>query len=130
MTDTMTKPNTGKNPAPNPSSVKDSSETCLVASGTSIEGKFTSNENVRLDGTVKGEIKCSKRLVMGPSGRIEGKIVTEDAIIMGIFEGEMFANGTLHLKETAIVKGVIQAKLIIVEEGAQYIGDCKIGKSE
>jgi cytoskeletal protein CcmA (bactofilin family) len=108
-------------------SAKDSQDTCVVATGTAIEGKFSASENVRLDGFLKGEVKCSQRLVMGETGRIEGNIRTKDAIIMGKIEGEIVAEGTLHLKGTAYIKGSITAKYMVVDEGAQYVGDCKIG---
>lgn len=104
-----------------------SGETCVVASGTVIEGKFNASENVRLDGLIKGEVKCSQRLVMGESGRVEGNIRTKDAIIMGAIEGEIVAEGTLHLKGTALIRGSINAKYMVVDEGARYIGECKIG---
>ncbi|MCF8247486.1 MAG: polymer-forming cytoskeletal protein [Saprospiraceae bacterium] len=106
---------------------KDSQDTCVVATGTSIEGKFSSSENVRLDGQIKGEFKCSQRLVMGETGRIEGNIYTKDAIIMGTVEGELIVGGVLHLKNTAVIRGTITAKNMMVDEGAKYIGECKIG---
>jgi cytoskeletal protein CcmA (bactofilin family) len=127
MLSTKTKPNAEKNLTVASNSLKESSETCVVASGTTIEGKFNSSENVRLDGQIKGEVKCSQRLVMGESGRIEGNVRTKDAIILGRVEGEIVAEGTLHLKGTAYIKGTIQAKYMIVDEGAQYVGECKIG---
>lgn len=106
---------------------KESQDTCVVAAGTTIEGKFSSTENVRMDGKVKGEVKCSLRLVMGETGRIEGTIHTKDAIIMGTIEGELVAEGLLHLKSTAVIRGTITAKNMTVDEGARYIGECKIG---
>ena len=127
MLSTKTKPNNEKNPVASSNGVKESSDTCVVASGTSIEGKFNATENVRLDGFIKGEVKCSQRLVMGESGRIEGTIKTRDAIVMGRIEGEITAEGTLHLKGTAYIRGTIQAKYMVVDEGAQYVGECKIG---
>jgi cytoskeletal protein CcmA (bactofilin family) len=106
---------------------KDAQDTCVVAAGTIIEGKFNAAENVRLDGQLKGEVKCAQRLVMGETGRVEGNIRTKDAIIMGKIEGELIAEGTLHLKGTAVIRGSITAKYMVVDEGAQYIGDCKVG---
>ena len=38
--------------------MKETGETCVISAGTVIEGKFVSSENVRLDGTMKGEMKC------------------------------------------------------------------------
>ena len=106
---------------------KDSQDTCVVAAGTTIEGKFSSTENVRLDGFIKGQVKCTQRLVMGESGRVEGNIRTKDAIIMGTVEGELVVEGTLHLKNTSLIRGSITAKYMVVDEGARYVGDCKIG---
>ncbi|MBI1224266.1 MAG: hypothetical protein GC192_03430 [Bacteroidetes bacterium] len=106
---------------------KESQDTCVVAAGTTIEGKFNSTENVRLDGQVKGEVKCALRLVMGETGRIEGNVRTKDAIIMGTIEGELIAEGLLHLKSTAVIRGTISAKNMTVDEGARYVGECKIG---
>lgn len=108
-------------------SAKESQDTCVVAAGTNIEGKFSATENVRLDGKIKGEVRCSQRLVMGETGRIEGNLITKDAIIMGTIEGELVAEGSLHLKSTAVIRGTISAKTMTVDEGARYIGECKIG---
>jgi len=109
----------------NPS--KDSGETCVVSEGTVLEGKFNASENVRLDGAVNGEVKCDKRLVMGEKGKVEGTVVTQDAVIMGTIIGDLSATGTLTLAGTAYVDGNIQAKFMVVEEGARYIGKCSIG---
>ena len=104
-----------------------SGETCVVSLGTVIEGKFKASENVRLDGVVKGEVRCDKRLVMGEQGKVEGNIITQDAIVMGQVEGELTASGTLTLKGSALIKGIITAKFMVVDEGARYFGECNIG---
>lgn len=127
MLGVKSKPNPEKNLSVVSNASKESSETCVIAAGTSIEGKFSSSENVRLDGLIKGEVKCSQRLVMGESGKVEGNVRTKDAVIMGSIEGELVAEGSLHLKSTAIIRGTIQAKTMTVDEGAKYVGECKIG---
>jgi len=109
------------------SNAKDSQDTCVVAAGSTIEGKFSATENVRLDGKVKGEVRCSQRLVMGETGRVDGNVHTKDGIILGTIEGELIAEGSLHLKSTAVIRGTITAKTLMVDEGARYIGECKIG---
>ncbi len=130
MIGTKTKPSTDKLLAPSQNGSNGTSgETCVVASGTRVEGKFHSTENVRLDGFIKGEVKCSQRLVMGETGKVEGNIRTKDAIIMGTIEGEIHAEGTLHLKGTALIRGTINAKFMMVDEGARYVGECRIGSN-
>ena len=57
--------------------------TCIIAKGTIIEGKITTSENMRIDGTVKGEVHCEKRLVMDAGGLIEGNLHAGESTIKG-----------------------------------------------
>ena len=101
--------------------------TCVIASGTRIEGKFTSSEDIRLDGVIVGEVSCGKRMVMGQSGQVEGNVQTVDSAVSGKVKGEIRVSGTLHLHETANIDGSIVASKMIVDSGASYSGDCKVG---
>lgn len=105
----------------------DNNLNCVIAKGTSIEGDFNTSENVRIDGTIKGNIQCDKKLVLGKSALIEGKLLAHEAVIMGKIEGDVVVNSLLRLEGTAVIKGDITAKKIIVEEGARYDGISKIG---
>lgn len=100
---------------------------CVVAQGTKIEGNFKSVENLRLDGTIVGELNCEKKLVMGGNSYVEGKLIAAEAVIMGKVKGELKIEGTLHLMETCEIQGNIVAKYLVVEEGAKYNGNCKVG---
>lgn len=106
------------------------SSSCIISKGTVIEGKFKTTENVRLDGTIIGEVAADKKLVMGQSGKIEGTIVCNESSIKGRIEGEIKVKGLLHLLGTAFIKGKIIAKKMIVDEGAAYNGECLIGEQQ
>ncbi len=101
---------------------------CVVSPGTHIEGDFKSEENIRLDGSVKGTVHCSKRLVVGESGAIEGEIKAGTAVISGRITGNLTVDGALQLTSTARIEGDIQARRMSVEEGATYNGACRIGE--
>jgi cytoskeletal protein CcmA (bactofilin family) len=109
---------------------KDGGLTCVIAEGTVIEGKFTCSENVRLDGRIIGDIQIEKRLVMGETGTIDGKIHSDNAVVMGKIKGNIFTKNTLHLQQSAFIDGNIVADKMIVDEGATYFGDCKIGSNK
>ncbi len=108
---------------------KEGSQTTVIAKGTVIEGKFACGDNVRLDGSINGEVKVDKRLVMGDGSSVQGNIFARDAAIKGRIKGDVFVKEALHLLETAIIEGNITAKTMIVEEGARYNGSCKIGET-
>lgn len=101
--------------------------TCIIAKGTVIEGKITSTENMRIDGKVKGQVLCDKRLVMDAEGIIEGDVQAGESTIKGRVIGTVSVINTLHLLESSFIKGDIKAKKLHVEEGAKYDGKCLIG---
>lgn len=128
MIGTKSRPKRAETAPPNsPNGISSTGETCVISTGTVIDGIFKATENVRVDGLIKGEVKCDGRLVMGEKGRIEGNVHTQDAIVMGTIEGELKVQGTLTLKGTALIRGSINAKFLVVDEGARYIGECQIG---
>jgi cytoskeletal protein CcmA (bactofilin family) len=109
------------------SALKGSDANCVISTGTHIEGDFSSAENVRLDGSLKGTFKCDKRLVIGEKGKIEGQVAASEAVILGMIVGNIVVDGTLHLKSSAKINGDISTKYLIVDEGAAYNGQCKVG---
>ena len=102
-------------------------QTCVIAKGTTIEGKFTCTENVRLDGTINGQIKVEKRLVMGETGLVDGNIQATNCAVKGKIHGDIVVNEQLHLLETAFIDGNISATSMIVDEGARHNGRSSIG---
>jgi cytoskeletal protein CcmA (bactofilin family) len=107
---------------------KDNGQTTVIAKGTVMEGKFNCTENVRLDGTIKGEVKVDKRLVMGEGSQVEGNIHAQNATIKGRIKGDIHVKEALHLMDSAVIEGNISARTMVVEEGARYNGACRIGE--
>ncbi len=112
----------------NPIVQKSEAGSCVISRGTVIEGKFKTTEDLRLDGTIIGEVKSAKKLVIGESGKIEGTVNCNESSIKGRIEGELNVKGLLHLLSSAFIKGKIVAKKMVVDEGAAYNGECLIGE--
>jgi cytoskeletal protein CcmA (bactofilin family) len=108
---------------------KEGNMTTVIAKGTTIEGKFSCGENVRLDGAIHGEVKVDKRFVMGDTSYVQGNINARDAAVKGRVKGDIVVKEALHLMDTAIVEGNISAKSLIVDEGARHNGTSRIGES-
>jgi len=101
--------------------------TCVISKDTVIEGNFSADQDVRLDGVIKGDVRCAKRIVVGETGKVEGTVNAESAVVMGAIKGEVIIQEILQLKSTALVDGNLQAKSIQVDEGGKYLGACKVG---
>jgi len=98
-----------------------------IVSGTDIEGKIVSDSNIRIDGSVKGTVTVKGRLVVGPTGKIHGEIICENADIEGSINGVISVNGLLSLKSTARLECDIATKKLAIEPGAVFSGKCEMG---
>lgn len=97
-----------------------------IVEGTSITGDVVTDSNFRLDGYLKGTLESAGKLVVGPSGKIEGEIVCGNADIEGEIVGNIKVDGVLILKSTARITGNIVAGKIGVENGAEFNGNCSM----
>jgi cytoskeletal protein CcmA (bactofilin family) len=96
----------------------------LISPGTKIIGDIISDGDIRIDGSLKGNIKTKGRLVIGSSGTIEGEIVCSNIEISGNFKGKISASELLTMKSTAVVTGDIKISKLGVEPGSVFSGTC------
>ena len=94
--------------------------------GTVIEGDVHSKSDFRVDGTIKGSLKCEAKVVIGPTGGVEGEITCKNAVVEGRFEGGLTVSELLTIKETANVNGNIRYGKLVVQPGAVLIGDVRM----
>jgi cytoskeletal protein CcmA (bactofilin family) len=84
-----------------------------------IIGKINSITDIRIDGTVNGNVKSQAKIVIGPTGKITGDIQCEDLTVEGIVEGNISVSRTLYFRKTSqIGQFVAKFQKIIIEEGA------------
>jgi len=98
-----------------------------LVEGTVVKGDIKTDSNFRLDGELTGTLNTLGKLVVGPSGRIEGEIVCGNADIEGEVIGNIKVDGILILKSTAKFRGNIIAQKIGIENGAEFNGHCHMG---
>lgn len=111
----------------NTKSSADGSSVNLVANGTSITGDVKSSNDLRIDGVMLGTLIVKGKLVVGPSGRIEGDVECQNADISGEIKGKISVSELLMLRSTAKINGDIYTGKISIEPDAQFTGTCSMG---
>ena len=93
--------------------------------GTSIEinGEFKSEEDVSVQGTVKGRIDTVADLVVEQGGAIEAEVNTKNIDIHGTVVGNVTASDRFELHAGANVTGDISAPRVVLADGAKYKGN-------
>ena len=100
-----------------------------IEKGTVIIGEVQAAGNFRVDGNVKGTIRCQAKLVIGPSGMVDGDVECQNAEISGGFKGKIAVSETLHLSSSASFEGEATTGKISIESGAKYHGSCSTHNS-
>lgn len=95
-----------------------------IVEGTHINGEIKADSNFRIDGVLVGSLDTLGKLVIGPTGKIEGDIKCANADIEGEILGNIIVDGLLNIKATAQIKGNITTNQIGIEVGAQFSGVC------
>src|SRR5450631_4162972 len=98
--------------------------TSLIGAGTSLKGDITSNGDLRIDGTLVGNIHCTAKVVIGANGVVEGDINGQQADIMGKVTGTIKVKDLLQLKGGSLLNGNIQAAKLQIEPTASFNGEC------
>lgn len=99
----------------------------IINEGTSIKGEISSEGDIRIDGILIGNIDAKGRLVIGPKGRIEGKIVCNTIEVSGFVKGVITVTDILTMKSSSQINGEIFAGKLSVEPGAVFNGTCSMG---
>jgi cytoskeletal protein CcmA (bactofilin family) len=101
--------------------------TTLISSGTTLKGDISSNSDLRIDGTIIGNIHSSAKIVIGANGVVEGDISGAQADIVGKVSGNIRAKELLQLRGECMVTGNLYAGKLQVEPTATFNGQCHMG---
>jgi cytoskeletal protein CcmA (bactofilin family) len=98
-----------------------------IKADTHITGDISSEGDFRFDGSLKGTIHIKGKLVVGPTGNIDGEITCQNADISGTIKGNLTVHELLSLKSTSKLTGDIVANKLAIEPGANFSGSCSMG---
>ncbi len=113
----------------NPSSIKMTQLSSLIAEGVEITGDVVFTGGMRIDGRVNGNVigrsldgKAPALLVLSDKGRIEGSVRCGDAVINGSVVGDLEVEHLLELQSEARVSGTIRYRQLQLDVGAAVQG--------
>ena len=108
------------------SSNKPSPIDSLIGAGTTINGDINFTGGLRIDGTIKGNIKAvgdkPGTLVLSELAKIEGEIEVGHVVVNGTVAGPVRASEYLELMPKARVTGDVTYKTIEIHVGAIVMG--------
>ena len=101
----------------------------IVGAGMTMEGDSETDGSLRIEGTIRGDVRAGESVVIGKDGLVEGSIYTPQAVIAGKVVGAVYAELHLELQATSRISGEIQAGQMRVEDGAVFQGQVSLGRA-
>ena len=99
----------------------------MIGVGTTIEGSINSNENIRFDGNLIGNLNTKGKVFVGQSGKVQGEIRCNNCEVEGVVDGKVVVTELLSLRSMSKVYGEIKTGKLAIEPGATFTGKCDMG---
>ncbi|MFA5817947.1 MAG: polymer-forming cytoskeletal protein [Bacteroidales bacterium] len=108
----------------------DSTTINLISNGTDITGDIKSNGDIRIDGSLTGNLNTKGKVVIGPTGKVSGEVICKNSEVSGIIEGKITVGQLLNLKASSKILGDISTSKLSIEPGAVFSGNCKMSNND
>ena len=96
-----------------------------IGKGTTVSGKLHFRAPAKIEGEAEGEISGDEILI-AQGAVVTARIAAARVTVAGNVSGEIIARERIELLPTARIKCTISTPRLILNEGAQFEGDCKM----
>jgi cytoskeletal protein CcmA (bactofilin family) len=103
---------------PAQTSMPNGSNVCFVSAEAVWEGKLSTAGDLRVDGTLNGEIETEGTLFVSANARVDGIIQARSLVLAGEVEGRVRCGERLEILAGGTARGEIETASLIVHEGA------------
>jgi cytoskeletal protein CcmA (bactofilin family) len=98
-----------------------------IAADAVINGKLCFTTPTRVEGKLKGELRCTQLLIIARSAVVEGRVIADELRVEGVVKGEVDDTRKVEVCEEGTLIGRIAARHLVVREGAFVDGRCAVG---
>jgi cytoskeletal protein CcmA (bactofilin family) len=102
----------------------------LISNGTDITGDIKSSGDIRIDGSLTGNLETKGKVVVGTTGKVKGEIFCKNSEVAGFIEGKINVGQLLNLKSSCKIHGDIATSKLSIEPGAVFSGNCKMSDTD
>ncbi|HLW24517.1 MAG TPA: polymer-forming cytoskeletal protein [Steroidobacteraceae bacterium] len=92
-----------------------------------FKGELSAEEDLLIQGRVEGSISHTQRLTVGPQGTVKANVRAALIVVEGTVDGDLHADRSVIVKDTATVCGNIHSPSVSIMEGANFTGNIDMG---
>ncbi len=96
----------------------------VIALETMVKGSIEVEGDLRLDGTIEGNVSCKGNVIIGPQGWVKGNVICANAVLYGMLQGDIQVTENLLMKAGCTMGGDVYTGELEIESGARFNGTC------
>ena len=93
-----------------------------------VTGKLSFTVPTRIEGKLKGEVRATDLLVIGPQAIVHASVQAERLIVLGEVRGEVRQAARVEICTGGRLFGDVETKCLVVQEGATFDGNSRMGQ--
>lgn len=101
--------------------------TSILGPSIQFKGELSAEEDLVIQGSIEGSITHTQRLTIGREGTVRADVEAQLVIVEGTLEGNVRADKSVAVKETARMTGNITAPSVMIVQGANFNGSVDMG---
>lgn len=97
--------------------------TTVIASGITIEGELTTDDEVEISGTVKGKLRAGGAVSVSGGAVVEAEVAGSSVAIGGQVTGNVTASDRVDLQAGGRLVGDVKTARLTIADGASFKGN-------
>ena len=93
-----------------------------------VTGKLSFVTPTRIEGKLRGEVRASGLLVIGPQGIVHATVQAANLVVLGEVRGEVQGATRVEIHAGGRLFGDIETKSLVVQEGGFFEGNSRMGR--
>ncbi|HYQ17136.1 MAG TPA: polymer-forming cytoskeletal protein [Polyangiaceae bacterium] len=94
----------------------------VIGAGLSIEGDITSDEEVVVQGNLRGKLTSTDAVSIGPGGVVQADVAGQSVSIAGQVTGDVTAPERVDIQAGGRLVGDVKAARFTIADGASFKG--------
>jgi cytoskeletal protein CcmA (bactofilin family) len=92
-----------------------------------VTGKLSFATPTRIEGKLKGELRASDLLIIGPQAVVQANVHAKKLVVLGEVRGQVEGASRVEICTGGRLYGDIETKTLVVQEGATFEGRSRMG---
>jgi cytoskeletal protein CcmA (bactofilin family) len=98
-----------------------------LGSDAEVTGKLSFVTPTRIEGKLKGELRASDLLIIGPQGIVHATVQAKKLVVLGEVRGAVQGANRVEICAGGRLIGDVETKSLVVQEGATFEGRSRMG---